>query len=330
MRVQLAHDLMDVHACSVAMCLSRSNRHVLFHSMDLLFYQGEITYAADHTLGVTGRRRCLPPAPSSTPPDQRATEMTINTAASQSPPIGPTHLDPARAADYVRTGAWADRHLDDLLRKQVRERPTQTVIIDGETHLDFATLDRMVDALAAWLSDRGVGRGDVVSFMLPNWWEGIVAQYAIVRIGAVINPLHMIYRQSELVFVFDQCRPKVVIGLGRFRTTDYGEILREACDLAASKPRLLGVRTGDGELEEILDSAAGVPAGILNDPDDVALLLYTSGTTSSPKGVLHSHNTLMRATADLRDLFTFVPDDRLFMPTPITHVSGLLYSMTMS
>ncbi|WP_373068599.1 AMP-binding protein [Gemmatimonas sp.] len=222
-----------------------------------------------------------------------------------------------------------NRRLDDFLRKQVRSAPTRTVIIDGAVSLDFKTLDRMVNALAAWLIDHGVGRGDVVSFMLPNWWEAIVAQYAILRVGGVINPLHMIYRQAELAFVFDQCQPKVVIGLGQFRSTDYGKVLREACDVAASRPRLLTVRAEDDELNGILRGSAHQSATVNASADDIALLLYTSGTTASPKGVLHSHNTLMRATKDLRDLFDFTTDDRLFMPTPITHVSGLLYSMSM-
>lgn len=226
-------------------------------------------------------------------------------------------------ARYRAKGWWAEDTLDDRFRRRVA--PDALAIVDGEQRVDFAELDRRVDAVAMALTQRGVGRGDVVGFLLPNWWEAVVIHLATARIGAVSNPLHTIYRQRELRFVLAAGGARIVVAAASHRDHPYADFVREA---AAGLDHAIDVveARGDGSFEEMAHTTTSCaePQWPV-EPSDILLLMYTSGTTSTPKGVLHSHETMLRAGDDLADLFGLDEDDVMFVPSPMTHVTGLLY-----
>lgn len=193
-------------------------------------------------------------------------------------------------------------------------------------------LNRSVDRLASALSARGVVAGDVVSWMLPNWVEAVIVHHAALRIGAISNPIIPIYRHSETAFILRQAGSKIVVVPRRFRNFDYPGMID---DIRADVPELqtvvvAGAAPGDSCLrfEELLEEGRADPFEAPGrDGNDIALLLYTSGTTSAPKGALHSHNTLNFENRSIIDFYGLSESDVIFMPSPVGHITGLLYGV---
>lgn len=237
--------------------------------------------------------------------------------------IAPTRFDRDAAERYRREGWWADETLAQRFARAASEHGGRRVLTDGRT-FTYADLEEAAAAFAGALAHRGVGSGDVVSFQLPNWWETAVVMLGLAKLGAVCNPLQMIYRQSELRFILGQCESKAIVVPGTFRGTDYGAMASEVVAGLAHGPLVVTTRArGELEFDALLDEHHTPPDTQVS-PDDVLLLMYTSGTTSEPKGVLHTHNTLLRSGQDLVDLFHYGVADRVFMPSPVTHITGLL------
>src|SRR5262249_40048234 len=148
----------------------------------------------------------------------------------------------------------------------------------------------------------GIAAGDAVAFQLPNWWETVVVLLAVARVGAVGVPILAIHRQRELVFILRQTQARMLIVPGRYRDCDHREL---AAALRPELPHLAHVvvvrdsaPTGMRTLESI-SRASGAVAAPRGAPPDVALVIYTSGTTADPKSVLHSHQTLLAEARSL-------------------------------
>ncbi|MFC9497127.1 AMP-binding protein [Streptomyces sp. NPDC056982] len=239
-----------------------------------------------------------------------------------------------RAAHYRAVGAWRDRPVARYLRRAAALWPDALAVVDGAHRMTFADVDRQATALAAALHARGIGQDDVVSFQLPNRAEAVVLFQAVMKVGAVANPIVPIYRGSELRFILGQARTRIAFVPGRYRGFDYPDLYRRLRD---DLPELRDVVVvgGDGteepaaiSWETFMGSAGPDPeatVGALSepDPDQVCLLLYTSGTTAAPKGVLHSHNTVVFENSALIDGFALNERDVIFNPSPVTHVTGV-------
>lgn len=238
---------------------------------------------------------------------------------------------------YREAGRWADLTIAEAFELTLDRCPGDVALVDGDELLTYNDLDAAATRLAVSLARHDVQRGDVVSFQLPNWWEAAVAVLATAKLGAVANPLQMIYRHSEVRFIVEQCRSKALFVPATFKGTNYTTLAAEVAEAVTHTPVVISVRgTRDGaagvdavawdDFIETVDTASeGHPVlASSSSADEVVLLMYTSGTTSDPKGVLHTHNTLLRAADDLVSLFELSDADRCFMPSPVTHITGLL------
>lgn len=232
--------------------------------------------------------------------------------------------------DYVATGSWTGAHVDDGLRASAQRTPAATAVVDRDRRVTFGELDRLADRAAALLHRLGVSRGDVVSFQLPNWLEAAVLYHATARLGAISNPIVPIYRRREVGFILEQARSRVLVVPQSFRGFDYPAMVAE---LRPSLPDLEHVlvvgRDGGGSFADALATVDenAAPPGIRHASADPVLLLYTSGTESRPKGVLHTHDTLVYECASIADLYGLGAGDVVFMPSPVTHITGLLYGL---
>ena len=199
--------------------------------------------------------------------------------------------------------------------------PDRTALVDDRRRLTYVELDRLAERVAAGLATRGVRAGEVVSCVLPNRAEAAVLFHAVHRMGAVLNPIVPVYGAREIRFILRQAESVAVVVPERFRGVDFPALMgRVRPDL----PSLREVLVVEGV--EALPQADG-PVVRRRDPDQVAVILYTSGTTAEPKGVLHSATTLAaecRATIRHHGL---AADDVLVMPSPVGHISGLLYGI---
>lgn len=225
-------------------------------------------------------------------------------------------------------GLWDDELLDVHLQRVAELTPDADALVEGATRLNYTALDQLVSEASSGLRRLGLTRGDVVSFQLPNWWEALVLHLALVRIGALSNPLMPILREREMRYVLGRSRSRALITAEHFRGFDHGSLARTLQADLNHLDTVVLVRsesTGGPRFEDLLGSRAGGDADPNRAPDDPVVLLYTSGTESNPKGALHSHNTLGYEDRSIIDHFGLTPADVVFMPSPIAHITGVLY-----
>src|SRR5262245_47456512 len=113
----------------------------------------------------------------------------------------PIHLDVPDGARYRAQGHWRDVFVDGHVASAAARWPARTAVVDGDVSLTYAVLDEAVDAAGGALQALGVGPADVVSWQLPNWHEALILHHAVLRIGAVSNPVVPIFRHRELAFM---------------------------------------------------------------------------------------------------------------------------------
>jgi cyclohexanecarboxylate-CoA ligase len=224
------------------------------------------------------------------------------------------------------------RSLADPIRRRAAAEPNRLAVVDGDAELSYGELHARAEALARALRARGVGVGDVVTMQLPNWWEAAVVYQAAMLAGCVLNPIVPIYRERELSFIERQCRPRVVVVPHVFRGFDHSAMQQQLSLELPDSPLVVVVRP-HGSLPEgaiAFDDLATTDAALPDaNPDDICLLLYTSGTTADPKGVLHSHRTIAYEVDSIIELCALGAGDHIFMASPVTHITGYLYGLVM-
>ncbi len=247
---------------------------------------------------------------------------------------------PARWLGAQRAaGLWPDRLITDALDDAAAWTPERPAVVDPSLPdarvLTYAELRDAVDRVATALLRRGLRAGQCVAFQLPNWWEFTVLQLALVRCGAVSCPLMPIFRERELLFMLAQSGSRFLFVPGRFRGHDHA---RMAAGLRGELPgleRTVVVRpdggrdSGDEAFADLLREppAPALLAAARPHPDAVVQLLYTSGTSGEPKGVLHTHNTLLAALHMHMRHYRLTDRSTVFIPSPASHQTGFLYGM---
>src|SRR2546422_412902 len=182
--------------------------------------------------------------------------------------------------------------------------------------------------LAGGLAALGVRAGDVVALQLPNWTETLAVLLAAARLGAVANPVLPIYRRRELGFILAEAGARVLFIPGRYRDCDHRALVRELRPALPALEHVVVVRDQpvDGALAyaEVAGPDPGPPAP---DADTIGLLIYTSGTTADAKGVLHSPDTLLAEARSLAAVHGITAADTVLMPSPLTHISGIVHAL---
>lgn len=220
-----------------------------------------------------------------------------------------------------------DQTLYQWLEVHAQYRPDAPALISTEHVITYGELDDKVRKLATGLADIGIGRGDVVAAQLPNCPEFIIAFLATAARGAIFQTLHMPYRSHELSHLLGHGNAKVVVALNTFKDINpVQEILGLLPDLATLETVISVGQSTKGALSFAdLTSVKADPAAI-NDtqPDDNYLLLYTSGTTASPKGVPHSYRGFLGNSWEISRQLQFGGDDRILSLAPFSHLYGLM------
>lgn len=238
--------------------------------------------------------------------------------------------DEDRARRLKADGAWAGKTIADYAREMMAKTPDRVLVVERERDFTVRMLHDEAQRLARALVQRGYRPGDTISFQLPNWHEAVVVNLAAAMAGLVVHPLVPIYRDHEVGFMLGDSRSRMIFVAASFRGYDYKEMMRR---LAPSLQRPVDVVVVRGEADEftgydaLLSEAREDTPLPGADPDAVKMIMYTSGTTGRAKGVLHSHNSLQAENRMRLTHLKLTSQDVMFNPSPVTHVTGALYSL---
>lgn len=223
------------------------------------------------------------------------------------------------AGEAYARGWWVRSTLADTLAEAAQRTPRRVVLVDGDCRLDCQSLYEQATGLARYLLTR-MAAGSVVSFMLPNWHEAAIIYLAATLAGMVVNPILPSLRDRELRFILEDAVSRIVFVPAVFERYDYVAMAAQVTAQLTSPPEIVVVR-GDTPLPE--GPTTELPA---LDPDAVRMLLYTSGTTGRPKGVLHTHNSMHALICQIRDFWQVQSGDTFLVPSPIAHIGGSIYA----
>ncbi|KHK89167.1 AMP-binding protein [Novosphingobium malaysiense] len=231
--------------------------------------------------------------------------------------ILPAHHAP-RAADYLAKGYWISGPAPDPLALAAQRSPEKTALIDRDGALNYAALDRLVDQFALALLTRGLGPGDRIAIQLPNVRAFAIAQQAALRIGAAYVPLLPQLRDADVEYALTASKARALVVPGIFKGFDHAA-------MAQRMPVEHVFVVGDSfemALAEDNSAQAARLAALAVDPDALRVVLFTSGTESKPKGVLHSYNTQYFGLKRHVTYFGLGPDDVVMCVSPVGHGTG--------
>jgi acyl-CoA synthetase (AMP-forming)/AMP-acid ligase II len=231
---------------------------------------------------------------------------------------------------WTEKGAWGTKTLIDFFKEQAAESPAKICLVDPPNKeslvglkpekLTFQELDRAVDAVGEGLIDKGIKKDDIIIVQLPNSWELAMLYLAICRAGALISPMPMQWRQSELDHIARMTEARAVITVDSFNNFAHKAMAEKAKDRFSSIKDILS-------LEEIRDMSKGPVTGKLDaiplDANDVFTLCWSSGTEAEPKGCPLSHNHWLCQGAFQYETAPIKPGYNLITAGPLVNMASL-------
>jgi len=212
----------------------------------------------------------------------------------------------------------------ELLRERVRDRGEHPLLVCDADRLTYAEADRRSGRLARGLVSLGAGKGTHVGVLYPNGPEFIVAMLAAARIGAVVIPFSTFATAPEMETQLAHADVEILLATASYRGHDYRNRL---ADVDESAIPLLRHSLVESEPTALVDPSllAAVEADV--DPSDTLAIVYTSGSTSAPKGVMHSHASLLEHQRELNEIRGLSADDKLFCNSPFFWIGGIAFSI---
>ena len=237
-------------------------------------------------------------------------------------------------ARYLAEAWWTDDTLGALVDRSLRAAPDATINIWSEArewHGRYAEIHADARRLVTALQQAGLEPGAVVAFQLPNWREAVIAFYGLAMGGYVLVPIVHVYGPKEVRFILRQSGAHGYVSADHYGHVDYLDIVDGAAPdelpelqlhIVVANPDRASTARVRRVPWSVVDDATPADAIAPADPDDVCVLAYTSGTTSEPKGVMHSHRTLLAEVVHIRSWIT--PGAPNLMGSPVTHATGML------
>lgn len=240
-----------------------------------------------------------------------------------------TRLTDELIARYTASGDWQNTTIAGLAIEKARETPDQVAVhAYGGDDLTYGQALAQGYRLVHVLRQMGLNPGDTISMQLPNWTETVVIDLAAAALGLVINPIIPIYRDAEVGYILKDAGSKVMFVPEEFRGIRFVEMMDRLRKDLPGLEQVIPVRASENGATSFAELLAQAPASVPVlpevDPNAVKFLMYTSGTTGRPKGVLHTHNTMQRVINVTTGYWGLGKGDLMFMPSPVTHITGYL------
>ena len=211
----------------------------------------------------------------------------------------------------------------DVLRRQARDRAEHPLLVCDTERLSYLEADRRSAQLARGLIALGAGKGSHVGVLFPNGAAWIVAMLAAARIGAVVIPFSTFATAPELAVQLADSDTEILLAASSFRSHDYRTRLADSKDAA---PLLRHVLI-DYEPDETVDTALLEAMEDDVEESDPVAIVYTSGSTSAPKGVVHTHTSLLGHQRILNEIRGLTSEDKLFCNSPFFWIGGIAFAV---
>ncbi|AFG40247.1 medium-chain fatty-acid--CoA ligase [Escherichia coli P12b] len=239
-----------------------------------------------------------------------------------------------RRAAYRQQGLWGDASLADYWQQTARAMPDKIAVVDnhGATYT-YSALDHAASCLANWMLAKGIESGDRIAFQLPGWCEFTVIYLACLKIGAVSVPLLPSWREAELVSVLNKCQAKMFFAPTLFKQTRPVDLILPLQNQLPQLQQIVGVdklapATSSLSLSQIIADNTSLTTAITTHGDELAAVLFTSGTEGLPKGVMLTHNNILASERAYCARLNLTWQDVFMMPAPLGHATGFLHGVT--
>jgi long-chain acyl-CoA synthetase len=236
--------------------------------------------------------------------------------------------------------------LIQLFRAAVSCHPSNAAVHYFDRSLTYQEVDALSDSLAVWLNKQGIGHGDRIALILQNVPQFLIVLIAAWKTGAIAVPINPMNRERELGLLFKDCTPRLVVCHPAVAAAANRALYDAKCSstpLLATSPHLFQKRNDSrvlpseehtGEAEELLTlisaHAGQKPRSIVQGGGDVAVILYTSGTTGLPKGAQLTHANACFSAQVFRDWIGLGAADSILAIAPLFHVTGLIAHVILS
>lgn len=239
-----------------------------------------------------------------------------------------------RRAAYRQQGLWGDASLADYWQQTARAMPDKIAVVDNHgASYTYSALDHAASCLANWMLAKGIESGDRIAFQLPGWCEFTVIYLACLKIGAVSVPLLPSWREAELVWVLNKCQAKMFFAPTLFKQTRPVDLILPLQNQLPQLQQIVGVdklapATSSLSLSQIIADNASLTTAITTHGDELAAVLFTSGTEGLPKGVMLTHNNILASERAYCARLNLTWQDVFMMPAPLGHATGFLHGVT--
>ncbi|HBJ0356047.1 TPA: medium-chain fatty-acid--CoA ligase [Escherichia coli] len=239
-----------------------------------------------------------------------------------------------RRAAYRQQGLWGDTSLADYWQQTARAMPDKIAVVDNHgASYTYSALDHAASCLANWMLAKGIESGDRIAFQLPGWCEFTVIYLACLKIGAVSVPLLPSWREAELVWVLNKCQAKMFFAPTLFKQTRPVDLILPLQNQLPQLQQIVGVdklapATSSLSLSQIIADNTSLTTAITTHGDELAAVLFTSGTEGLPKGVMLTHNNILASERAYCARLNLTWQDVFMMPAPLGHATGFLHGVT--
>lgn len=244
-------------------------------------------------------------------------------------------IDENRKAEYYAKGYWTEKTLNDVWSDRAAKYGDREYVSDTDgVRLTYKEIDDKASRLAAWLREKGLQSGDVLSFQIPIWSEFCYVYVAGLKAGAVLHPLPKNFNDEDLAYAMNVVGTKFFICPTFYHKTDYEEQILITKDKV---PTLQNIALIDKKapahhadiptLNKIFEQYEPLRDKPASKSDEVACILSTSGTTGRPKQVLFTHNNILFSERVYTEAAERTEKDVMIMQSPLNHATGFFHGL---